>query len=167
MPTLSIRDHPSLRALVFTLRPQLSRPRRNDAGARPLARSHDDLPLGSGLCSGVREKNSSSLETDERLLRRRPLLRIDDSISGRRRVAPQQRTSISVRGGSPSIDLIVITAELTGSPTLCGSLVTMMQPADLRNCDDLALRCRFDPSWKMISLTASSSRPDELFGTDR
>ena len=60
MPTLSIRDHPSLRALVFTLRPQLSRPRRNDAGARPLARSHDDLPVGSGICSGFGEKNSSS-----------------------------------------------------------------------------------------------------------
>src|SRR5262245_25496186 len=27
MATLSIRDHPSLRSLVFTLRPQLSRPR--------------------------------------------------------------------------------------------------------------------------------------------
>src|SRR5262249_5888466 len=34
MATLSIRDHPSLRSLVFTLRPQLSRPRRNDAGTR-------------------------------------------------------------------------------------------------------------------------------------
>src|SRR5262245_42256983 len=28
-----------------------------------------------------------------------------------------------------------------------GSLVMMMQPADLRDCDDLALRRRFDLSW--------------------
>src|SRR5262245_53904963 len=71
MASIPGRNHPSLRTLVFTLRPQLSRPRRNDARARPLARSHDDLPLGSGLCSGVREKNLSSLETDQRLLPRR------------------------------------------------------------------------------------------------
>src|SRR5215831_4869550 len=81
-------------------------------------------------------------------MRRRSLLRIDDSISRQRRVAPQQRTPISVRAGSPPIDLIDITAELTGSPTLCGSSVTMMQPADLRDCDDLALLRRFDLSWK-------------------
>src|SRR5262245_38731392 len=81
-------------------------------------------------------------------MRRRSLLRIDDSISPRRRVALQRRTSISARAGSPSIDLIDITPEITGSPKLCGSSVTMMQPADLRNCDDLALRRRFDLSWK-------------------
>ncbi len=58
---------------------------------------------------------------------------IDDSISHRRRVALRQRTSISARAGSPSIDLIDITPELTGSPTLCGSSIAMMQPADLRD----------------------------------
>src|SRR6266508_119494 len=55
------------------------------------------------------------------MMRRRSLLRIDDSSSRRRRVALQQRTSITARAGSPSIDLIDITPELTGSPTLCGS----------------------------------------------
>src|SRR5262249_13055648 len=33
------------RTLVSALCPQLSCPRRNDAGARPLARSYDDLPV--------------------------------------------------------------------------------------------------------------------------
>src|SRR5262249_55041233 len=78
------------------------------------------------------------------MMRCRSRLRIDDSISVRRRIGLQQRTWISARAGSHSIDLIDITLELTGSPTLCGSSVTMMQPADLRNCDDLALNCRFD-----------------------
>src|SRR6266545_5657914 len=82
------------------------------------------------------------------MMRRRSLLRIDDSSSRRRRVALRQRTSISARAGSPSIDLIDITLELTGSPTSCGSSVTMTQPADLRDCDDLSLRRRFDLSWK-------------------
>src|SRR5215510_12015603 len=81
------------------------------------------------------------------MMRRRSLLRIDDSSSRRQRVALQQRTSISARAGSPSIDLIDITPELTGSPKLCGSSVTMMQPADLRDCDDLSLHRRFDLSW--------------------
>src|SRR5262249_34407556 len=80
------------------------------------------------------------------MMRRRSLLRIDDSSSPRRRVALQQRTSILARAGSPSIDMIDITPELTGSPTLCGSSVTMMQPDDLRNCDDLSLHRRFDLS---------------------
>src|SRR5262245_12334282 len=71
MATLSIRDHPSLCSLVFTLRPQLSRPRRNDERTRSVSRSHDDLPLVSGICSGTGEKNSPSLESDERLLPRR------------------------------------------------------------------------------------------------
>src|SRR6266545_5335208 len=35
MGTLRIRDHPSLRALVSALRPQLSRPRRDDEGTLP------------------------------------------------------------------------------------------------------------------------------------
>src|SRR5262249_43092277 len=82
------------------------------------------------------------------MMRRRSLLRIDNSITRRRRVALQQRTSISARDGSPSIDLIDITTEPNESPTLCGSSVTMMQPADLWDCDDLALRWRFDLSWK-------------------
>src|SRR5215510_7637281 len=83
----------------------------------------------------------------------RSLRRIDDSISGQRHIALQQCTLISARARSPSIDLIEITSELTGSPTLCGSLVTMMQPADLRDCDDLALRRRFDLSWnRRVSL---------------
>src|SRR5215470_5664231 len=82
------------------------------------------------------------------MMRRRSLLQIDDSISRQRRVAVQQRTSISTCAGSPYIDLIDITTELTPSPTLCGSSVTMMQPADLRDCDDLALLRRFDPSLK-------------------
>jgi len=86
-------------------------------------------------------------------MRRRSLLRIDDSRSRRRRVALQQRTSISACAGSPSIDLIDIIPELNGSPTLCGSSVTMMQPADLRDCDDLALLRRFDLSWsRRVSL---------------
>src|SRR5262245_66539172 len=80
------------------------------------------------------------------MMRRRSLLRIDDSKSGRRRVALQQRASISARAGDPYIDLIDITQQLTGSPTLRGSSVTMMQPADLRDCDDLALLRRFDLS---------------------
>src|SRR5215475_10370581 len=78
------------------------------------------------------------------MMRRRSPLRIDDSISRRRLTTLRQRTSISARAGSPSIDLINIIPELTGSPTLCGLSVTMMQPADLRDCDDLALRRRFD-----------------------
>src|SRR5262245_23165567 len=82
------------------------------------------------------------------MMRRRSLLRIDDSRSRRRRVALQQRTSISARAGSLSVDLIDIIPELNGSPTLCGSSVTMMQPSDLRDCDDLALLRRFDLSWK-------------------
>src|SRR6516165_1216004 len=82
------------------------------------------------------------------MMRRRSLLQIDDSISRQRRVTVRQRTSISTCAGSPSIDLIDITTELTPSPTLCGSSVTMMQPADLRDCDDLALLRRFDLSWK-------------------
>ncbi len=87
------------------------------------------------------------------MMRRRSLLRIDDSRSRRRRVALQQRTSISACAGSPSIDLIDIIPELNGSPTLCGSSVTMMQPADLRDCDDLALLRRFDLSWsRRVSL---------------
>jgi hypothetical protein len=65
------------------------------------------------------------------MMRHQSLLRIDDSISRRRRVALRQRTSISPRAGSPSIDLIDITTELTGSLTLCGSSITMIQPADL------------------------------------
>jgi hypothetical protein len=65
-----------------------------------------------------------------------------------RRVALQQRASISARVGGPFIDLIEITQEITGSPTLCDSTVTMMQPADLWNRNDLALRRRFDLSWK-------------------
>jgi hypothetical protein len=77
----------------------------------------------------------------------RSLLQIDDSSSGQRHVALQQWTLISARASSPSIDLIEITPELTGSPTLCSSLVTMMQPADLSDCDDLALRPRFDLLW--------------------
>ena len=81
------------------------------------------------------------------MMSRRSLLRIDDSISPRRRVALQQRTSISARAGSPFIDLIDITTELTPSPTLCGSSVTMMQPADLRDCYDFSLHRRFDLSW--------------------
>src|SRR5215475_2172166 len=81
------------------------------------------------------------------MMRRRSLTRIDDSISRRRRLTLRQRTSISARAGSPSIDLIDITQELTGSLTLCGSSITMMQPADLRHCDDLALLRRFDLSW--------------------
>ena len=85
------------------------------------------------------------------MMSRRSLLRIDDSISRRRRVALQQRTSISARAGSPSIDLIDITTELNPSPTLCSSSVTMMQPADLRDCDDLPLLWRFDLSciWRV------------------
>src|SRR5688572_28625042 len=79
------------------------------------------------------------------MTRRRSLLRIDDSISGRRRVAPITRIDLSPPG-SHSIDLIDITTKLTGSPTLCDLSVTMMQPADLRDCDDLALRRRFDLS---------------------
>src|SRR6266511_4952875 len=62
------------------------------------------------------------------MMLRRSLLRIDDSRSRRRRVALQQRTSILACAGSPSIDLIDIIPELTGSPTLCGSSVTMMVP---------------------------------------
>src|SRR5262245_23622459 len=100
-------------------------------------------------------------------VRRRSLLRIDDAKSGRRRIDVQQRTSISAPAGGPSIDLINGAEELTGSPTSSSSSVTMMQPVDLRDYDDLALRRRFDLSWKMISLTASSSRPDELSCTDR
>lgn len=56
-----------------------------------------------------------------------------DSISVQRRVALRQRTSISARAGCPSIDLIDIAPELTGSPTLCGSSATMIQPADFWN----------------------------------
>ena len=73
------------------------------------------------------------------MMRRRSRLRIDDSISGRRRVALQRCTWISACADSPSIDLINITAELTGSLTLCGSSITMMQPADLRDCYDSTL----------------------------
>jgi hypothetical protein len=51
-------------------------------------------------------------------VRRRSLLRIDDSKSGRRRVDLQQRTSISAPAGGPPIDLINITKELTGSPMI-------------------------------------------------
>jgi hypothetical protein len=79
-------------------------------------------------------------------MRCRSRLRIDDSISRRRRVALQQRTSISACAGSPSTDLVDITPELTGSPTLCGSSVTMMQSSDLRDFDDLALHRHFDLS---------------------
>jgi hypothetical protein len=79
-------------------------------------------------------------------MRYRSLLRIDDSISCRRRVDLRQRTSISARAGSLSIDLIDITQELTGSPTLCGSSIAMMQPADLRDCYDFPLHRRFDLS---------------------
>jgi hypothetical protein len=42
------------------------------------------------------------------MMRRRSLLRIDDSSSRRRRVTLQQRTSISALADSPSIDLIDI-----------------------------------------------------------
>src|SRR5262245_46548988 len=80
------------------------------------------------------------------MMRRRSPLRIDDSISRRRLTTLRQRTSISARAGSPSIDLIDIAPELTGSLTLCGSSVTMMQPADLGDCDDLPLLRRFDLS---------------------
>jgi hypothetical protein len=45
------------------------------------------------------------------MMRRRSLLRIDNSITRRRRVALQQRTSISARAGSPSIDSIDIATE--------------------------------------------------------
>jgi hypothetical protein len=87
------------------------------------------------------------------MMRSRSLLRIDDSISGRRRIGLQRRTSISARAGSQFIDLIDIIPELTGSPTLCGSSVTMMQPADLRDCDDFSLHQRFDLSWsRRVSL---------------
>jgi hypothetical protein len=48
------------------------------------------------------------------MMRRRSLLRIDYSSSRRRRVALQQRTSISARAGGPFIDLIGITTELNG-----------------------------------------------------
>jgi hypothetical protein len=82
------------------------------------------------------------------MMRRRSLFRIDDSKSGRRRVALHQRRSISARAGGPSIDLIDISTKLTRSPTLCGSSIAMMQPADLRDCIDLALLRRFDLSWK-------------------
>src|SRR5215510_874339 len=81
------------------------------------------------------------------MMRCRSLRRIDDSNSGRQHVALQQCTLISARADSSPIDLINIIPELTGSPTLCGSLVTMMQPADLRNRDDLACRWRLDCSW--------------------
>src|SRR5215510_1507170 len=84
----------------------------------------------------------------------RSLLQLDESSSGQRLVALQQCTLISARAiCSPYFDLIEITPEVTGSPTLCSSLVTMMQPADLRDCDDLALRPRFDLSWsRRVSL---------------
>jgi len=49
--------------------------------------------------------------------RRHSLHRIDNSNSGRRRVALEQRTLISVRADIPPIDLIDIPAP-TGSPTL-------------------------------------------------
>ena len=78
------------------------------------------------------------------MMRRRSLLRIDNSIACRRRAALQQRTAISARASSLSIDLIDITTEPNRSSTLCGSSITMMQPADLRGCDDLALHRRFD-----------------------
>jgi hypothetical protein len=42
------------------------------------------------------------------MMLRQSLHRIDDSNSGRRRIAPQQRTLISVRADIPSIDLIDI-----------------------------------------------------------
>src|SRR5262249_46481046 len=71
------------------------------------------------------------------MMRRRSLLRIDDSNSRRRRVAVQQCASISDHASSSSINLIDINTEPTGSLTSSGSSVTMMQSADLRNCDDL------------------------------
>src|SRR5262245_32350648 len=87
------------------------------------------------------------------MMRRRSLLRIDDSISRRWRMVLQQRTAISARAGSPSIDLIDIIPELTGSPTLCGSSVTMMHSADLSDCYDFSLHRRFDLSWsRRVSL---------------
>jgi len=43
----------------------------------------------------------------------------------------------------------------------------MMQPADLRNCEDLPFRRRFDLSWKWVVLPASSSLRDGVFGRDR
>jgi hypothetical protein len=51
------------------------------------------------------------------MMRRQSLHRIDNSNSGRRRVALEQRTLISVRADIPPIDLIDIPAP-TGSPTL-------------------------------------------------
>src|SRR5215475_4003642 len=59
----------------------------------------------------------------------------------------QQRASISACAGSHFIDLIDIIPELTGSSTLRSSSVTMMQPADLRDCYDFSLHRRFDLSW--------------------
>src|SRR5215813_4994774 len=71
------------------------------------------------------------------MTRRRSLLRIDGLSSPRRRVTLQPCASISACAGSPSINLIDISTEPTGSLTSRGSSVTIMQPADLRNCDDL------------------------------
>src|SRR5262249_33096552 len=93
------------------------------------------------------------------MMRCRSLRRIDDSNPGRRHVALQQCTLISARVDSSPIDLIDITPELTRSSTLCGSLVTMMQPADLRDCDDLALRRPFDLSWSRRVLLQGLMRP--------
>src|SRR5262245_5861344 len=59
----------------------------------------------------------------------------------------QQRASISACAGSHFIDLIDIIPELTGSSTLRGSSVTIMQPADLRDCYDFSLHRSFDLSW--------------------
>ena len=59
------------------------------------------------------------------MMPRRSLLRIDNSKSGRRRVALQKCASISARAGGPSIDLIDIILELTGSPTLYGSYLAV------------------------------------------
>src|SRR5688572_9220656 len=95
------------------------------------------------------------------MMRRRSPLRIDDSISRRRRATLRQRASISARAGSPSIDLIDGAPGLTGTPTLCGSSITMMQSADFGDCDDLALLRRFDLSrsrWLGLNLEATPDR---------
>ena len=56
MATLPIRDHPPLRAPVFTLHPQLSRPQGNDGGTRSLDRSYNDLPVGLAPRHGLEKR---------------------------------------------------------------------------------------------------------------
>ncbi len=52
--------HSALRALVPALRAQLSRPGGNDAGTGTAGGPHDDLPLGSALCSRAGQTLSGS-----------------------------------------------------------------------------------------------------------